>query len=276
MDGLPSGSTILDALDFAHRHPRGSPEFLHAAMRGILPGVRRVVFGGYNQDVDTATVPEDVWYGGGAIPRPSGNESWEIVSASANDAAAGTGARTVSLTTLDVNYAETTQTVSLNGTTAVAIPGNCRFINAGRVLTAGSLGEQQGDITIRVAGGGATRAMMAAPDGFLNQAKYTVPAGYSIELHSAVLGVRSLLGAETATLSLRLTNSAGVSTTAVRFPLFVAGVNLYRHEIAGGMVPFNRQAEKTEVTVRCSVVTQNNTVLDASVLGFLYQTSIWP
>lgn len=275
MDGLNTGATDFDVERFAKAHPRGTPEFLHAAMRGVLLGVRRVVFAGYNSDIDIATVPEDLWPIGGLIPRPSGNESWEIVSSDANDSSAGTGARTVSLTTLDTNYSETTQTVSLNGLTAVAIPGNCRFINAGRVMTAGSLGATQGTLTIRVAGGGATRAAIST-DGFLSQAKFTVPAGYSLDLHALLLGIRTQGGVESALFNLLLTNSAGLSVTAIRFPLFASGVSLYRHEVAGGSVPFVRLAEKTEFNVRGQLVSQNNTILDGSAIGLLYQNSIWP
>lgn len=275
MDGLNTGATDFDVERFVTDHPRGTPEFLHAAMRGVLLGVRRVVFGGYNEDVDVATVPEDIWPIGGLIPRPTGNESWEIVSSSANDTAAGTGCRTVTLTTLDTNYVETTQTISLNGVTPVAIPGNCRFINAGRALTPGSLGKVDGTLTIQIAGGGAARGAIPT-DGFLNQAKFTVPAGYSLDLHSLVMGIRTQGGTESALFSIVTTNSAGLSLTAVRFPAFASGVSFIRHEVASGVVPFVRLPEKTEFNIRGMTVSQNNTVLDASLLGFLYQNSIWP
>lgn len=71
-------------------------------------------------------------------------------------------------------------------------------------------------------------------------------------------------------------NSAGLRTAAVRFPLFVAGTNLYRHEIAGGLVPFNTLAERNETQVRGTIATQNNTQMDASTVGLLYDRAIWP
>jgi len=276
VDRLDTGAKIDDVILFSRRNPRGTAEFMHAALRGVVTGVRRVVFAGYNPEVDVATVPEDVWFGGGLIPRPSGNESWEIVSSSADDSAAGTGARAVSITTLDTNYVETIQTVSLNGLTPVAIPGNCRFANACVVTTAGSLGSVQGDLTIRVSGGGATRAIVPAVDGLLCQAKYTVPAGHTLDLHSLFIAVRAQGGTESALFSIVVTNSAGRSLSPVRFPLFVAGVNAYRHEVSGGTVPFNRIAEKNEVQVRGVTVTQNNTTMDAAFLALLYDNTYWP
>jgi hypothetical protein len=276
MDLLDTGATNDEVILFCRRHPRGTPEFMHAAMRGVLTGVTRVVISGYNPDVDVASVPEEVWYGGGLIPRPAGDESWELVSSSANDTAAGTGGRSVSITTLDNSYTATTQTIVPNGLTAVPIPGNCRFINAGRLLTAGSTGGLEGDLTIRVAGGGATRAVIPAADGVLCQAKYTVPAGFSLDLHSMVMGVRSQGGTESLLLTTTVTNSAGVTISPVRFPLFVAGVNMMRHEIGGGVVPFNRIAQRNEFSMRSILVTQNNTVVDVSVLAFLYDNAYWP
>lgn len=60
-----------------------------------VPGYRRITALGNNPDVDSAAVPEDIWSGGGAYPWMTGATSLEIVSSSANDTAAGTGARTV-------------------------------------------------------------------------------------------------------------------------------------------------------------------------------------
>lgn len=275
MDGLPSGSSDIDVESFVRRNPRGSAEYMHAALRGVIPGVRRVIFGGTNTDLDTASVPEDIWGGDGLIPRPTTAESWEIVSSSANDAAAGIGARTVVLTTLDGSYAEVTQVVTLNGLTAVALAGSHRFINSGRIATAGSNGGGVGTLTIRVAGAGAARAYIGT-EGLLNQAKFTVPAGHYLDLHSIIIGVRASGGTESGVFTIVNHNSAGLRTSAVRFPLFVAGANLYRHELAGGLVPINTLQERNETQIRGIIVTQNNTQMDASVIGLMYQRALWP
>lgn len=81
-------------------------DFLQAVAYGQVPGYRRVTALGNNPDVDSGTVPEDIWAGGGAYPWMTGATALEIVSSSANDAAAGTGARTVTINGLDINYAE--------------------------------------------------------------------------------------------------------------------------------------------------------------------------
>lgn len=251
-------------------------DFLYRALAGEISGVRRVVFSGFNTDIDTATTPEDIWFGGGLIPVPSAAESWEIVSSSADDSAAGTGARTVSLTTLDGTYAEVTQTVTLNGITAVPLTGTHRFINIGRILTTGSTGLLQGNLTIRVAGGGATRAFITTPEGVLNQAKFTVPTGFTLDILSILFGMRTLLGNEGAVVNSVTTLPNGTVLQPIRISLFAAGVSLYRHEVAGGLVPLVSVPAQTSFGLRASAVTQNNTAVDVAGLGILYADSARP
>jgi len=256
---------------------RGTGEFLAAASLGKVPGVRRIVFSGYNSDVDIATAPEDIFPAleSTLIPVPASAESWEVVSSSANDTAAGTGARTLSITTLNGSFAEVTQTVTLNGTTPVALTGAHLTTNAAIVLTAGSGGVNAGLLTIRVTGGGAARAYISPGDGVLNQCKYTVPAGFLLELHSAVMGITTTGGAESVRFVFVTTNSAGRQINAVRLPLFAGGQSIYRHEVGCG-VPYNTVSATSSTAIRVLSVSQNNTQVDASVIGFLYDLSLWP
>lgn len=69
-------------------------EFKRAIGFGQVPGYRRITALGNNPDVDTG-IHEDIWTGGGLYPWMTAATSLEIVSDSANDTAAGTGARTV-------------------------------------------------------------------------------------------------------------------------------------------------------------------------------------
>lgn len=254
----------------------GSPEFLHRAYSGQIAGVRRIVFSGFNADVDTATTPEDVWGGTGLIPIPSAAESWEILSASANDTAAGTGARTVIITTLDANYVEVVQTVVLNGVTPVALTGTHIRINAAVVLTAGTSRVNEGLLTIRIAGAGADRGYVTSPEGVLNQCKFTVPDGFYLAMMSALMTIRTFLGNENAVLSAANANAAGRTLAAVRFSLFSAGTSVYRHEVANGTLPIFVLAPRTEITWRVNSVSQNNTGIDTAVLGLLYDSRVYP
>lgn len=255
----------------------GSPTFLQRVFQGSVTGARRVVFSGFNSDVDIASTPEDIWAGTGLIPAPSVAESWEIVSSSANDTAAGTGARTVQIRTLDANYLEVVQTVALDGITPVALTGTHIRINAGIVLTAGSNATNVGTLTIRVAGAGADRGYISTPEGVLNAAKMTVPDGHHLDLLSVVMSLRTLVvGSESALIAGATINPAGRTLTAVRFGLTANGNSLYRHELAGGTLPFFTLLARNEISWRALAVTQNNTALDVAVLGVLYDENYFP
>jgi len=97
---------------------------------------------------------------------PAVNAQRSLSSASANDTAAGTGARQVRITYLDATGAGPfTETVTLNGTTAVAtVATNICFIERMEVVSVGSTGSNVGIITLFVnaAGGGGTIGTIAA------------------------------------------------------------------------------------------------------------------
>ena len=115
-----------------------------------------------------------------SIPEPTGAQSWEVVSSSANDAAAGTGTRTVEVHYLDNSWLSQTTTVTLNGTTPVAIAAmaNCRAINWLHSKTVGSGGKAAGNIDLRVAGGGAIHERITAGGNQSLSSLFTVPEGY--------------------------------------------------------------------------------------------------
>src|SRR3972149_2497177 len=89
---------------------------------GAVPGHTRVSALGSNPDVDTGTLPEDVWDGGGLYPFMTAATFLEVLSSSVNDSAAGTGARTITLFGLNASYVPVNQVITLNGVTPVAIP----------------------------------------------------------------------------------------------------------------------------------------------------------
>lgn len=81
-------------------------DFMQAIGFAQVPGHRRIAAIGNNPDLDTATLPEDIWTGGGGYPWLTASTALELLSSSANDTSAGTGARTVTINGLDINYAE--------------------------------------------------------------------------------------------------------------------------------------------------------------------------
>lgn len=59
--------------------------------------------------------------GSGSYPTPTALTSIEFVSSSANDTAAGSGARAITIVGIGTNWAEVTETIATNGTTAVPL-----------------------------------------------------------------------------------------------------------------------------------------------------------
>ena len=104
-----------------------------------------------------------------------------VVSSSANDAAAGTGARTLEVQGLDANYNLQTSTITLNGTAAVTT-GSDTYLRVFRmrVLTAGTGETNAGAITASI--GGSDIAQIKAEVGQTLMGVYTVPAGHNVYL----------------------------------------------------------------------------------------------
>jgi hypothetical protein len=150
--------------------------------RGQIQGHTAVSVFGYNPDVDTSE--ETVWPDGGTIPHPTTASVLSISSSSANDTSAGTGARTVYVEGLDGDYNVVSETVILNGQTAVSTVEEYLYVNAFYVITAGSGGQNAGNIN---AGTGTVTAGVPAvlydiiAAGYNNRTTghYCVPAGYT-------------------------------------------------------------------------------------------------
>ena len=114
-------------------------------------------------------------------------ETLTVSSSSTDDASAGTGARTVEILGLDADYNEISETVTLNGQTAVNTTKQYLRIFRGIVRTAGSGGQNAGVI---YAGTGTVTAgvpankylTIAVGDNQTLMALWTVPAGYTAYL----------------------------------------------------------------------------------------------
>ncbi len=165
-----------------------------AIASGLFTGYDIVNKFGTNGDIDTATVPEDIWEGGGTYTGfpDSTVEAVEVLSSSADDDSAGTGARTIRITGLDSNYDIVSETITLDGTTPVDSVNTYRRVHTATVLTAGSGGVNAGTITVRHTTTTANVFLsMQAGRNQTNCSGYTVPAGYTAylrQLHCAIRG----------------------------------------------------------------------------------------
>jgi hypothetical protein len=174
---------------------------------------------GENADID-ANVAEDIWDGGGKYPFATSAETLEIVSDDADDTAAGAGARTVQVYGLGPNYVKQSVLVSMDGASAVILPGTWLRTFRMVVRTAGASGTNEGTIDLQVSVGGTVRASILPDNGQTLMAVYTVAAG------ETAASVNLFTRAENGAWNIKHaggTNSAG-STWRHRFePFFEIG-----------------------------------------------------
>lgn len=251
----------------------------YAATIGAVPGASRIAMLGNNPSIDTATQPEDVWSGAELgvlngidhryIPRPTtAPVSMEVVSSSANDDAAGTGARTVVIGYLDGAYAAQSVTLTLNGTTPVALPVPVMRVNSLRVASSGTFGgSNAGNLSVRLAGGlGATYAYLRIGNGLARSSLYTVPAGQTFDIFSMVVAVnRADTQDRWATFALCIQNAAGNLVKGIELPASTSVP--YRQENLD--VPSVVVPATSDVWWRCEAVSLNNTNVTAAMAGIV-------
>ncbi len=219
--------------------------------RGQIQAHSVVTIAGYNSNVDTS------W----AMITPVGNLSYAatdlqmtVSSGSANDASAGTGAQTVLVTGLDANYAVISETVTLNGQTAVTTTNSFLRVNSMLVTTAGTSSANEGIIYIGtgvVTAGVPATVYNVIAAGFNNatSSQYTIPAGYTGYLSVARIGLAQDAGTTLITARTRfvgtngialtgplIVTNNGISTIDFQYPIAIAEKTRIQGEALGGAV----------------------------------------
>lgn len=165
--------------------------------KGNVSGTTIVRKFGRNPSIGTTTAPISIT---GLYQTPTAATALEIVSSSANDTSAGSGARTVTIIGLNSSFVETTQTVTMNGTTPVALSTDLirayrMYVETSGTYGSASAGSHAGTITLRTSGGGATWLQLALINSFpMGQSlcgAYTVPDGYTGYVYLTNMSVES-------------------------------------------------------------------------------------
>ena len=143
-------------------------EFLYAVAAGIVPGHSAVRKWGNNSDI--GSTEEDVWSAGGAYAFPSDSGTTiEVVSGGADTAQ-------ITIEGLDFGFNIQKATITLNGTTPVAVPGTWTRVN--RAYNSNSA-VFSNTVTVRESGAGDTYAHLSSSHQQTSQAIYTVPSGHT-------------------------------------------------------------------------------------------------
>jgi hypothetical protein len=146
--------------------------------RGLLPGHTSVAKFGRNSNLDSG-IPTDIW---NLITQPiwlppTQARLHTIVSTSGNDAAAGTGARTIAVSGLtDWDTAETVELVTMTGVAGVTTDNAYVIIHRMAVVTAGASGPNVGVITATAQTDATVTAQIDAGAGQTQMAIYGIPS----------------------------------------------------------------------------------------------------
>ena len=173
---------------------------------------------GYNPDVDSGS-EETVWTAGGLLSHPESATVMKVSSTSANDTSAGTGARTVYILGTNGTGGYTSETVTLNGQTAVDTVHAYFSIERITVLTVGSGGANAGNINIGVgvvtAGVPATiYGQIATGENNSLMGHWTCPTGYTGYMVSGSISSGTESGSNYITGRLKLRGADDIVRTA--------------------------------------------------------------
>jgi hypothetical protein len=245
------------------RTPTGLPlemDYRAGVMFGMIPTQSRAAAYGHTP---TATANSDVWEGTSLYPFQFSAVPLEILSSSANDASAGTGARTMMIAGLDGNWNVQSEIITLNGVTPVATAKSYMRINGLNIVTAGSGNVNAGDITLRLSGAGATQAIARAGYGFAKQAIYTVPASNTLLITDLLFAVGGTGNAVGVIYSFCRVNSTGIITITNEYNVNPSQA-FERKPVMGGIV-----AEKTALIMRITAINGSPTGAYAAFEGVL-------
>lgn len=230
---------------------------------GKYSGFSIVNKAGFNPDIDTTTVPEDVFELGGiypGFPLTSG-ETLTVFSDSLNDTAAGSGLRTIRVTGLDPFFNPQSEDFTMQGLTPVT--GTKIFVRAHtatQITTGGSplnSNSNVGTITVRhTTTTGNVFLAMRPGVGQTNCAAYTIPAGYTGYLRKKTCKIGSVSGTTAACDYSIWTQPADKSAASrLRRPDSSYYGDGVPDKIYGG-ISF---AEKMDIMLRVTSVASNNT-----------------
>ena len=256
-------------------------DFFLDVSRGVIVGAKTVNKFGRNPDVDTGTVPEDIWDGAGATPvwvPPTQARIHDIASTSANDAAAGTGARTVRVNGLTSwDKPEVSEDVTLNGTSNVATTNAYVIIHRMKCLTFGSGETNAGNITATAQSDGSVTAQITAGFGQTLMAIYGIPSVQELYICQWYMDMNAVAAASNgAGMSLLVNERADQSDSGFLVKHFLGLYASGSSHIGHSFIPPFKVAGPAIVKAQANTVTANNTDLSAGFDGVLYAYSHSP
>lgn len=214
-------------------------------------------FWGVNPDIDTGSVPEDVWKQGGVFVPPTTYRVHNLASSAAADTSAGTGARTVLVTGVTSNGIES-ETVTMNGASNVATVKSYSDLWM-EVATVGSGGVNAGNITATAQTDSTITATILASNGNITKkAIRLVPPGYKAYVFNFSAGMYQATASSYADVYLKVSES-GVWHDVAYHSLSNSGSSF---EESWFKLPIEYSAG-TWIKAQCTYVSNSNTLIQA-------------
>lgn len=169
-------------------YPPKYTDYLLDVARGVVTGAQP--FSGYGKRVTSGAESNVLWPDGAYNFPATAGVQLSFVSTSANDAAAGTGIRTIEIHYLDANLVDRLETLTMNGLVAVlTVATNIRFVQCIHMVTSGTLKVAAGNIS--ATNGGITYSYIAAGDVRCTSSVRMVPAGKRLIVNTVYAGSTS-------------------------------------------------------------------------------------
>jgi hypothetical protein len=230
----------------------GSYPYYLQVSRGLIDGHKRVFKFGYNGEIQN--VEETIWDVGGLYTYPS---SAVTMTATSSSGATDEDVE-VTIQGVDTNYAELSETVTLNASGTATTTGS--FLRVYRAFVSGSTASA-GNITI--ANGGTTYAYVSAADQQTLMALWTVPAGYTAYLFQIDTTAFTVQNNKVATIRMLTREVNGVFRTQNKFDLFEGS---YHQDITCPQpIP-----EKTDIEFRAIADSSNADLRVAATFDIIY------
>ncbi len=225
---------------------------------GDIAGIIHINKFGRNPDIDTATVPEDLWDAGGVWVAPTAARIHDLASTDVADTSAGTGAQSIEIQGLDDNWELQSETLSLSGLANVPTSNTYRRIFRMKVPLVGSGGTNAGDITATAQVDGTVTAQVTASMAQTLMAIYTIPANKTGYMTSYYSSLNSANPPADMIFSLGVKPDTDLSTSPWQTK-HILGINLNGSGyIQHYFKPYMKITEKSDIRMQAVTVSDNN------------------
>ena len=254
-------------LDNENRMAVNAQDYLYGIAENAISGHSSLLKFGTRTSIAAAT-QSTIWEGPTArYVYLSSAEQLKVSSSATTDTSNGTGARTVTLYGLDSNWNEISETVTMNGITAVTTVNSFIRIYRLIVATSGTSYTNDGNITVTNNAGTTTLVYVPAGDGQTLMAVWTVPAGKVAYMVQATTSSDTNKGARMSVYT-RLNDGGTLYPWQIKYRAYQFGGN----EIFPFNIPFKIPA-KTDIEIRITTPGSSGTTSAGATFELWYENA---